>query len=179
MDGVVVLPNCFSEQECAPLLAMLQSKHRDAVKRVEVPCFDRVVLPVMELFRQRAIDLVQGRLDRRALAEFCMLQANFVTDSHYAHCDNCLDDGSPNHTPHRSHTCNLYLNDCDTDYAGGELNFPELGIKLAPKRGMMVAFPSHRGFKHEVLPIIWGVRRSVLGWFTLDEAKALLHRAAL
>jgi len=108
-----------------------------------------------------------------------MLQANFPDDLHYPHCDNCLDDGSPNHTPHRSHTCNLYLNDWNTDFTGGELNFPELGIKVAPKRGMMVAFPSHRGFKHEVLQITSGVRRSVLGWFTLEDSKALLHKAVV
>jgi hypothetical protein len=52
-------------------------------------------------------------------------------------------------TPHWIYSCTVYLND---DFVGGEIHFPELGLKIRPEPGLLVTFPSTDGFKHEVLP---------------------------
>lgn len=49
----------------------------------------------------------------------------------------------------------LYLND---DYEGGEINFPEQGIKIKPLAGSLVIFPSTPPFFHESLPIVSGTK---------------------
>jgi Rps23 Pro-64 3,4-dihydroxylase Tpa1-like proline 4-hydroxylase len=49
----------------------------------------------------------------------------------------------------------LYLND---DYDGGDLNFPEQGVKIKPKAGSLVVFPSVPPFYHESLLITSGTK---------------------
>lgn len=49
----------------------------------------------------------------------------------------------------------LYLND---DYKGGEINFPEQGVKIKPSAGSLVIFPSTPPFFHESLPIVSGTK---------------------
>jgi len=60
----------------------------------------------------------------------------------------------------------LYLND---DYVGGELNFVKQGVKIKPKAGSVVVFPSHRPYFHESLPLIKGTKyMSPIVWAKLD-----------
>lgn len=68
------------------------------------------------------------------------------------HCDNF--DGHSN----LSFSIVLYLND---DYEGGEINFPNQNIKIKPKPGSLIMFPSHQPFIHEVLPVTSGSRYMV------------------
>jgi hypothetical protein len=49
----------------------------------------------------------------------------------------------------------MYLND---NYAGGEIHFPEQGVKIKPTRGSLVIFPSIPPFYHESLKILNGVK---------------------
>lgn len=49
----------------------------------------------------------------------------------------------------------LYLND---NYSGGEINFPEQGVKIKPKAGSLVIFPSIPPFYHESLKILNGIK---------------------
>ena len=55
----------------------------------------------------------------------------------------------------------FYLND---QYGGGELEFPELGLTIKPKKGMMIAFPSYKEFTHKVHPVTWGHRYTLVSW---------------
>ena len=50
----------------------------------------------------------------------------------------------PNHTPTRSFTCILYLNE---DFEGGETHFPHFGVQCKPKAGTLLIFDS--SWKHE------------------------------
>jgi predicted 2-oxoglutarate/Fe(II)-dependent dioxygenase YbiX len=56
-------------------------------------------------------------------------------------------------TTHRLVTIILYLND---DYAGGRLEFPDLGISYQPRMGDLLVFLSEHF--HSVSPVIEGVR---------------------
>ena len=55
----------------------------------------------------------------------------------------------------------FYLND---QYGGGELEFPDLGLTIKPKKGMMIAFPSYKDFAHKVHPVTWGHRYTLVSW---------------
>jgi predicted 2-oxoglutarate/Fe(II)-dependent dioxygenase YbiX len=60
----------------------------------------------------------------------------------------------------------LYLND---SYEGGELNFPNQGIRIKPKAGSIVIFPSVPPFVHESTKIISGTKYMSPGfWFLID-----------
>lgn len=55
----------------------------------------------------------------------------------------------------------VYLND---DYVGGDLEFPEIGYRLRPRRGMLVAFPSDHRYLHAALPVESGTRFVIVSW---------------
>lgn len=60
----------------------------------------------------------------------------------------------------------FYLND---NYTGGELEFTSLGLKIKPKTGMMIAFPSYKEFAHKVHPVISGFRYSLVTWLETEQ----------
>jgi 2OG-Fe(II) oxygenase superfamily len=94
-------------------------------------------------------------------------------DSHIAHADNEQREYGrwvPNHTPNRDYTGIAYLND---NFTGGELVFPHLDVAIAPKPGLLVAFPSNHRFVHAVPKVLSGKRYSLPVWFTANSAKAM------
>jgi len=94
-------------------------------------------------------------------------------DSHIAHADNEQREHGrwvPNHTPNRDYTGIAYLND---NFTGGELVFPHLDVAIAPKPGLLVAFPSNHRFVHVVPKVLSGKRYSLPVWFTVNSAKAM------
>lgn len=59
--------------------------------------------------------------------------------------------------PHRGITAILYLN---SEFTGGQINFPKQDISIEPAAGKLVIFPSNKNFRHEVRPILSGWRYS-------------------
>lgn len=59
----------------------------------------------------------------------------------------------------------LYLND---NFEGGDLVFPDFGIRIRPEPGLFVAFPSTHHFEHGVEPIVSGNRYTVVNWMTVE-----------
>tara|TARA_B100000427_G_scaffold323903_1_gene328088 strand:- start:220 stop:855 length:636 start_codon:yes stop_codon:yes gene_type:complete len=55
----------------------------------------------------------------------------------------------------------FYLN---SEFGGGEIEFPTLGLTIKPKKGMMIAFPSYKEFPHKVHPVTWGHRYTIVSW---------------
>ena len=62
----------------------------------------------------------------------------------------------------RSVSCSFMLND---DYEGGEFAFFEKELKFKPKKGSVLMFPSNFMYPHEIMPVIRGVRYSIITWF--------------
>ncbi len=60
----------------------------------------------------------------------------------------------------------FYLNE---EFGGGELEFPDLGLTIKPKKGMMIAFPSYKEFYHKVHPVTWGHRYTLVSWVETQE----------
>jgi Rps23 Pro-64 3,4-dihydroxylase Tpa1-like proline 4-hydroxylase len=177
MQDILIRPDFMAPNQCEALVWPMKLQHEKYInkvahQRVEIHAWDATYPPALvqlRFFRDEATELVRSAFQNVVYMEYCQLKASFAGDYCVAHCDNCKDDASPGHTPARTHTCNLYLNECGTDYEGGELTFPERGLVIKPTSGMLVAFPSGRAFKHEVLPISSGVRYAVLSWFVFDE----------
>lgn len=65
----------------------------------------------------------------------------------------------------RSISALVYLND---DYEGGELEFPNFDIKIKPKSGMLVLFPSNFAYTHIAHPVVTGTKYNLVTWI-LDQ----------
>ena len=52
----------------------------------------------------------------------------------------------------------------DNDYTGGELVFPNFGLRLEPRAGMLVAFPSDHRYCHSARPVTSGMRHVIVSW---------------
>ena len=54
-----------------------------------------------------------------------------------------------------------YLND---NFEGGELEFPNFGIKIKPQAGMLLLFPSNYAYAHVAHPVISGSKYALVTW---------------
>jgi preprotein translocase subunit Sec61beta len=55
----------------------------------------------------------------------------------------------------------VYLND---DYEGGEIEFPNFKIKIKPKAGTLILFPSNYAYGHIAHPVTSGVKYVIATW---------------
>jgi hypothetical protein len=78
------------------------------------------------------------------------------------------DAGKPNDFPHYDIAGLFYIND---DYEGGELYFPNQGIKFKPKPGAAYFFPGDKNYIHGVSEIISGIRYTVPFFWTIVAHK--------
>lgn len=74
--------------------------------------------------------------------------------------------GKPNDFPWYDLASLFYLND---DYEGGELYFPNQGIKFKPKKGAAYFFPGDMNFIHGVTEIKNGIRYTCPFFWTILE----------
>ena len=74
------------------------------------------------------------------------------------------DAGKPNDFPHYDIAGLFYIND---DYEGGELYFPNQGIRFKPKAGAAYFFPGDMNYVHGVSEIKSGIRYTVPFFWTI------------
>jgi len=55
----------------------------------------------------------------------------------------------------------VYLND---DYEGGEVEFVNFGVKIKPKAGMLLLFPSTYPYTHIAHPVTSGTKYAIVTW---------------
>lgn len=86
------------------------------------------------------------------------------------HADNIEQDNiTPNSSPWRSFGGVLYLN---SDFEGGKIYYPNLGIEVSPRPGMIVLHPADIKYTHGVSKITQGKRYTISTFFTYDEGHA-------
>lgn len=82
------------------------------------------------------------------------------------------DSENPNNQPHEFYWRNfgavMYLN---SDYEGGEIFFPRLGLEIKPEPGMVAIFPGTLKFLHGVKKVTEGVRLTIATFLTFDKNK--------
>ncbi len=61
----------------------------------------------------------------------------------------------------------LYIDD---GFTGGEIDFPNFGMKLPPKRGLLIVFPSDGRYVHAARPVTSGVRHVIVSWAATKNA---------
>lgn len=61
----------------------------------------------------------------------------------------------------RSVSAIVYLND---DYEGGEVEFVNFGVKIKPKAGMLLLFPSNYAYTHIAHPVKSGTKYAIVTW---------------
>lgn len=66
----------------------------------------------------------------------------------------------------RDVTILIYLNQ---NFHGGELIFPDYGVTITPKTGMIISFPSYIEFSHRVNPITIGERFNLVTWIETEK----------
>jgi len=78
------------------------------------------------------------------------------------------DKGKPNDFPYYDLSGLFYINN---DYEGGELYFPQHGIKFKPKAGSAYFFPGDMNYIHGVTEITSGIRYVCPFFWTILEHK--------
>jgi len=68
----------------------------------------------------------------------------------------------------RDYSLVLYLNE---DFSGGELDFENYGIRMKPKTGDVVCFPSDFRYLHAAKPVKRGVRYCVVTWLQTTHCR--------
>ena len=63
----------------------------------------------------------------------------------------------------RSLSAILYLND---DYTGGDIEFVFHDVKIKPKAGMLILFPSNYAYAHIAHPVTSGTKYAIVTWIT-------------
>jgi Rps23 Pro-64 3,4-dihydroxylase Tpa1-like proline 4-hydroxylase len=77
-----------------------------------------------------------------------------VREEYQAHYDGGTDLG-------RAISAICYLND---DYEGGELEFTNFNLKIKPKAGSIILFPSNYAYRHISHPILSGTKYALVTW---------------
>ncbi len=80
------------------------------------------------------------------------------------HADAQLKDGTPNHTPWRTHVALVYLTEEGAQHEGGALHLPQHHVTIPCKAGQLVGFPATNEYMHEVLPVTKGIRINMATW---------------
>ena len=184
IGGILVLEDILCLQECRFLIALYDRYSELSASR------DYNCRPLLDYYTLRDVDRESASwvygitLRCKEKIEVCLSTSElfveslfvaclFAEDSHTPHADNERKEHGrwvPNHTPQRDYTGLAYLND---EFTGGELVFPDRDVVIAPKPGLLVAFPSNHEFAHAVPKVLSGKRYSLPVWFTVNPAKAM------
>lgn len=180
-DGVLVVHDALSAEDCAKFRAIhdelrQHGSQKDYSGNPSVHYWDMYKFPSRRDRELKKAALHAQQIVREAFEMPHMVEATFVAkqlpgsiiEPHY---DATKLDGTPNHTPQRSHALLFYLND---DYEGGEICFPYQKQVIKPERGMAVSFGAFPPYLHYVKPIRKADRYTLPVWFTLMPDRRLM-----
>lgn len=129
------------------------------------------VAAVVEKCHLAVVEMTSLNLARTAV-ETTILTRMSPGGWHEAHADNVRRDDQgnwvPNHTPNRTYTAIVYLS---TPIDGGELYFPQHGVKVRPSAGQLVLFAADGDHEHGVTPVRAGLRYSLAMWLTWPDLR--------
>jgi predicted 2-oxoglutarate/Fe(II)-dependent dioxygenase YbiX len=120
---------------------------------------------------------VKATFESEFSCEVGLTQANYQNmtkgGKNDLHSDTTNLDGSPlqpDGTPEEMEFSGLlYLNNCDEDYVGGNVLFPNQGLDLRPKTGDLIIFPGDVEHIHEVPEVVSGERKNLVFFYGRAE----------
>lgn len=182
LDYLKIFPNTFPEQVSEILMnlssnsypAVVSSVDKDTTVNSDYRKTDNVIIPkeiedqlknsISDFWNSYLIRYYPIKLKQVETPQFLCYNINGKYDVHNDSED--FVDGRLKRLVNRDVTILAYLND---DYDGGELEFPDFGIKIKPKRNMVITFPSYYEFQHKVNPVTLGKRYTIATWIETEE----------
>lgn len=160
-----IIENFLSEQECDQLFEHYNKSIWDAadpfvktgfgISEKEVEDFykkDTLLLNIVNRIGLKLSEYYQEPIELKTLFHSVMVPGA-VNPLHW---DNYIENGQ------EDISSLFYINE---DYEGGELNFPNQGIILKPKKGTFVFFRGEESLMHEVKEVKSGNRNAFVGFF--------------
>lgn len=120
---------------------------------------------------------VKQTFEEEFSCEVALTQANYQNmtkgGKNDLHSDTYNLDGTPlqpDGTPEEMEFSGLlYLNNCDEDFVGGNILFPNQSVDLHPQRGDMILFPGDFEHIHEVPEVQSGERKNLVFFYGRAE----------
>ncbi len=128
------------------------------------------IRPILRTVRDRIVATVSDQfdIDQDLYSDsFSIVRWQFG-DNQAPHADSENPDGTPHPYPWRAYGAIVYLNE---DFTGGELEFPELGLKPDTPPRTLAFFPGTKDYMHAVSSIMSGTRYTLATFLTHDETK--------
>lgn len=188
-DYIKIYEKCIPDELCNTIINTYECadlwKHM-GVGRGAVPILDKNIRMVEGIFMSRQ-DVIDGNVNRQKIDDDLFNILHTVSNDYMIEFPFCsvandsgylllrykegyfyklhVDKGSSGNNDQKDRilSCIAILND---DYDGGELAFFDRQKVLKLKKGSIVVFPSNFVFPHEVMPIINGIRYSIVTWFS-------------
>jgi hypothetical protein len=150
--------------------------HRSSIKYWDKKCIyyneEYVPTDIKDILKQVCLGMrkyIQINLtnSRYLYSEFPQIVKWKEGDEMTPHADNIEQDNiTPNASPWREFGGVLYLN---SDFDGGEIYYPNIGIQVSPKPGMIVLHPAGIKYTHGVTKVTHGKRYTMSSFFTYDK----------
>ena len=175
MDQIHEVENFIDEQTCREIIEWFKTQKKTAGTHLSyfndrtisyTKVADGSLKKKLNAFRFNATDFARKKYNKVLYPDYTDLVYWPHGISMGIHADNSWENGEPNYVSYRVVSGIAYLND---DYEGGHTFFPELGVKIEPKVGKLVVFPSNIDYKHGVTTVV-GERYTLPIWFTEDSA---------
>jgi hypothetical protein len=174
---IVEFDNFVSKEDCSRILKWFSLQSRESENPESF--FNSRTIPYtkvknswvkwrMGLFRFDTTFQAITTYQQRLYPEYTDLVYWPIGKSMDVHSDAYQPDGSLGKYPHRKISGVLYLND---DYLGGSTYFPKQNVKITPKTGKLILFPSDLEYSHGVTTVQEADRYTMPIWFTDDFTK--------
>jgi predicted 2-oxoglutarate/Fe(II)-dependent dioxygenase YbiX len=179
-DLITIIPNAIPEEHINVLLELTNQESSNATigKDDNIKLKDRNTLwyPIPENIRNNLIyaifDFHENFLKNKYHSTVLNIEPpqllQYPIGGHYIeHNDSeVFQNGKWERTISRDISLLCYLDD---DYEGGELEFTDLNLKIKPKKGTIISFPSYKEFPHKVHPVISGIRHTIVSWIETEK----------
>lgn len=180
-DLIIIQPNIIPQQHIQELLNLTNQPTSHASvgsgkEKIELETRNTewypIPFPVLQNLTSATMSCYKTFIDPKYNAEIKKIEQiqflSYPVGGHYIEHNDSenFENGQWTRIANRDISILFYLND---NYTGGELEFTTLGLKIKPKTGMMIAFPSYKEFAHKVHPVTSGMRYSLVTWLETEK----------
>ena len=180
-DLIIIQPNIIPQQHIQELLNLTNQPTSHASvgsgeEKIELQTRNTewypIPYPVLQNLTSATMSCYKSFIEPKYNAEIKKIEPmqflSYPVGGHYIEHNDSenFENGQWTRIANRDISILFYLND---NYTGGELEFTTLGLKIKPKTGMMIAFPSYKEFAHKVHPVTSGMRYSLVTWLETEK----------